>query len=43
MGELDSHKIALKKVININFFVVHREEVLAMKEQVQMIKDFLAA
>jgi len=43
IGELDSNEIAQKSVININFFLSHREEVLAMKEQVRMIKDLLAA
>ena len=43
IGEIDSHKIARKSVININFFLSHREEILAMKEQIQMIKGFLAA
>lgn len=36
-------KTAQKTVININFFLEHRSEVLAMKEQVQMIKGYLAA
>ena len=43
IGELDSMKTAQKTVININFFLSHRSEVLAMKEQVQMIKGYLAA
>ena len=43
IGELDSHELAQNSVININFFLSHRSEVLAMKEQVQMIKGLLAA
>ncbi|MCI5544711.1 MAG: hypothetical protein MR368_04480 [Azospirillum sp.] len=43
IGEPDSMKTAQKTVININFFLEHRSEVLAMKEQVQMIKGYLAA
>ena len=43
IGEPDSKEFAQKSVININFFLSHREEVLAMKEQVQMIKGLLAA
>ena len=43
IGEPDSRKIAQKLVININFFLSHRSEVLAMKEQVQMIKGLLVA
>lgn len=43
IGELDSHELAQNLVININFFLNHRSEVLAMKEQVQMIKGLLAA
>ena len=43
IGELDSHELARNSVININFFLEHRSEVLAMKEQVQMIKGYLAA
>ena len=42
-GEPESHEIVLKNVININFFLKHREEVLALKEQVQMIRGLLAA
>lgn len=43
IGERNEKKIAQKSVININFFLSHREEMLAMKEKVQMIKGFLAA
>lgn len=43
IGEPDSMKTAQKTVININFFLEHRSEVLAMKEQVQMIKGYLTA
>ena len=43
IGEPDSKNIQQNKVININFFLEHREEVLAMKEQVQMIRGLLAA
>ena len=43
IGEPDSMKTAQKTVININFFLEHRSEVLAMKEQVQMIRGMLAA
>ena len=43
IGELDSNELARNSVININFFLEHRSEVLAMKEQVQMIKGYLAA
>ena len=43
IGEPDSKEFAQKSVININFFLEHREEVLAMKEQVQMIRGLLAA
>ena len=43
IGEPDSKEFAQKSVISINFFLSHREEVLAMKEQVQMIKGLLAA
>ncbi len=43
IGEPDSMKTAQKTVININFFLEHRSEILAMKEQVQMIKGLLAA
>ena len=43
IGEPDSKEFAQKSVININFFLEHREEVLAMKEQVKMIKCLLAA
>ncbi len=43
IGEPGSHKIAPKSVININFFLSHREEILAMKEQVQMIKGLFVA
>ncbi len=43
IGEQESTKIGPKSVININFFLEHRSEILAMKEQVQMIRSFLAA
>ena len=43
IGELDSNELARNSVININFFLNHRSEVLAMKEQVQMIKGYLTA
>ena len=43
IGERNEKKIAQKSVININFFLSHREEMLAMKEKDQMIKGFLAA
>ena len=43
IGEPDSNELARNSVININFFLSHRSEVLAMKEQVQMIKGYLAA
>lgn len=43
IGEPDSNELARNSVININFFLSHRSEVLAMKEQVQMIKGLLAA
>lgn len=43
IGEQESTKIGPKSVININFFLGHRSEILAMKEQVQMIRSFLAA
>lgn len=42
-GDQDLRKIARNSVININFFLSHRSGVLAMKEQVQMIKGVLAA
>ncbi len=42
-GELDSHELARNSVININFFLSHRSEVLALKEQVQLIKSYRAA
>ena len=43
IGEQESTKIGPKSVININFFVEHRSEILAMKEQVQMIRSFIHA
>ena len=43
IGEPDSMKTAQKTVININFFLEHRSEILEMKEQVQLIRSFLAA
>lgn len=43
VGEPDSMKTAQKTVININFFLEHRSEILEMKEQVQLIRSFLAA
>ena len=43
IGEQESTKIGSKSVININFFVEHRSEILAMKEQVQMIRSFIHA
>ncbi len=43
IGEPDSMKTAQKTVININFFLEHRSEILAMKEQVQMIRSFIHA
>ncbi len=41
--EQRNNELARKSVINLNFFLAHREEILAMKEQVQMIKELLAA
>lgn len=43
IGEQESTKIGPKSVININFFLGHRSEILAMKEQVQMIRSFIHA
>lgn len=43
IGEQRNNELARKSVINLNFFLAHREEILAMKEQVQMIKELLAA
>ena len=43
IGEQETKKIAQKSVININFFLGHRSEILAMKEQVQMIRSFIHA
>ncbi len=43
IGEQESKKIGPKSVININFFLEHRSEVLALKEQVQMIRSFIHA
>ena len=42
IGELAPNELARNSVININFFLSHRSEVLAMKEQVQMIRGLLA-
>jgi hypothetical protein len=43
IGEQEPTKIGPKSVININFFLGHRSEILAMKEQVKMIRSLLAA
>ncbi len=43
MGELETGKISRNSVINLNFFIEHSDEILAMKEQVQMIRSFLYA
>lgn len=43
IGEQRNSELARKSVINLNFFLAHREEILAMKEQVKMIKELLAA
>lgn len=43
IGEQRNNELARKSVINLNFFLAHREEILAMKEQVQMIKELLVA
>ncbi len=43
IGEQESKKIGPKSVININFFLEHRSEILEMKEQVQLIRSFIAA
>jgi hypothetical protein len=43
LGELETGKISRNSVINLNFFIEHSDEILAMKEQVQMIRSFLAS
>ncbi|MDO4162701.1 MAG: hypothetical protein Q4D80_06860, partial [Pseudomonadota bacterium] len=43
IGEQRNSELARKSVINLNFFLAHSEEILAMKEQVKMIKELLAA
>ena len=43
IGAPTSREHDLKSIININFFLEHYEEIVAMREQLQMIKAMMSA